>query len=78
MSWVILVLWWFQAVFIQFARAKGNPMEGVSNFLGAYFKELIPFDVLGFHVYIPQGLAFTLWMVLILPDDFFFWTVINS
>ena len=78
MSWVILVLWWFQAVFIQFARAKGNPMEGVANFLGAYFKELIPFDVLGFHVYIPQGLAFTLWMELILPDDFFFWTVINS
>lgn len=73
MTWIILVGWWFWAVFIQFARARGNPMEGLSNFIDAYFTPLINLVVIP----IPQGLVFTLWLILILPNDFFFFTMMG-
>lgn len=76
MSWMIPVIWWAWAVLVQFGRASHDPLEGFANFMGAYFAEILPFDFLGFHIYIPQGLVFTLWLILLLPDNFFFWQVI--
>jgi hypothetical protein len=70
LSWLILVLWWGWAVPIQWARAEFNPLGGIANFIEVYFYDALPWSILGFHIYIPQGIVFTLWLILLLPADF--------
>lgn len=77
LSWIILVVWWFWALPIQWARAEGNPLAGLGNFIEVYFYDAMPWSVFGFHLYIPQGLVFTLWMILLLPETFILFTALG-
>jgi len=78
LSWLILVGWWVWAVPIQWGRAKFNPLGGLANFIDAYFNDIIPVDIVGIHIVIPQGIVFTLWLMAILPADFAIFTAMNS
>jgi len=76
-SWLFLVGWWTWAVLVQFARARGNPMEGIANFIDAWFADIVPVEIVGTGITIPQGLVFTLWLIVILPSDFALWTAMG-
>ena len=77
LSWLILFFWWAWAIPIQWARAEFNPLGGVANFIEVYFYDALPWTVIGVHIYIPQGIIFTLWLILLLPGDFAFFTVLG-
>ena len=74
LSWLILVMWWAWAIPIQWARADFNPLGGIANFIEVYFYDALPWSIIGVHIYIPQGLIFTLWLLLLLPGDFALFT----
>jgi hypothetical protein len=70
-SWVILVVWWAWAVLISFGKADFEPAEGIGNFIEAWFTPIIQVPIISLPI--PQGLFFTLWLVLIMPGDFALW-----
>ena len=77
LSWLILVIWWAWAIPIQWARADFNPIGGVANFIEVYFYDALPWSIIGVHIYVPQGIIFTLWLLLLLPGDFALFTAMG-
>ncbi len=77
LAWVILVVWWIWAIPVQWARANFEPISGIGNFIEVFFYDIFPWNILGFHAYIPQGVVFTLWLILLLPADFALFTAMG-
>ena len=66
----------FNKVVLQYARFEGVNLK-TANFVDAYMANIIPIEVLGFRIHLPQGIVFTLWLFLVLPADFALWTAMS-
>lgn len=77
LSWIILVIWWLWAIPLQWAKANFDPLGGISNFIDVFFYDAIPISIMGNNVYCPQGIIFTLWLILLLPNDFALFTAMG-
>ena len=75
-SWIALVLWWAYCVPVQYGKANFEPLGGTGFAIEAYFKNLVPISILGFQLYVPQGVFFTVWLIVLLPTDFIGFTAL--
>lgn len=75
-SWIALVVWWAICVPVAFARANFEPLAGLGNAVQVYFQNSTPISILGFQLYVPQGLIATVWLIVLLPADFVVFTAL--